>query len=44
MLSIPGYFDGDRIQFLELVDILKNQRVPITVMDEFIESSEPLIE
>ena len=37
MLAIQGYFDGMTIQPLEEVTAKPNQRVIITVMDEFIE-------
>ena len=37
MEAVAGYYDGKSIQFLERVPIRKNQRVIVTVMDEFVE-------
>lgn len=37
MLAIQGYYDGTAIQALEKIDAKPNQRVIITVMDEFVE-------
>ena len=37
MLAVQGYFDGEAIRPLEKIVALPNQRVIITVMDEFIE-------
>ena len=37
MIAIKGYFDGMHIQPLEDFAIKQNQKVIITVMDEFIE-------
>ena len=37
MLAIQGYFDGTAIQPLEKVTAKPNQRVIITIMDEFVE-------
>ncbi len=37
MLAINGYFDGAAVRPLEKIDAKPNQRVMITVMDEFIE-------
>ena len=38
MLAIAGYYDGVSIQPLEELKAQKNQRVIITIMDEFISS------
>ena len=38
MLAVQGYFDGATIQPLETLEIKPNQRVIITVMDEFVGS------
>ena len=37
MLAVHGYFDGAAVRPLEKLDAKPNQRVIITVMDEFIE-------
>ena len=37
MLAFNGYFDGAAVRPLEKLDAKPNQRVIITVMDEFIE-------
>ena len=37
MLSLHGYYDGQKIQTLEAIQAKKNQKVIITVLDEFIE-------
>ena len=37
MISLPGYFDGNTVQSFEKIDALKNQKLIITVLDEFIE-------
>lgn len=37
MLAIPGYFDGTAIRPLEKMTAKPNQRVIITVLDEFVE-------
>jgi len=37
MLAIQGYYDGTAIRTLEKIDARPNQRVIITVMDEFVE-------
>lgn len=39
MLAIQGYFDGTVIQPLEKLTAKPNQRVIITIMDEFVEPS-----
>ena len=40
MVAIQGYFDGAEIRLLEKLDAKPNQRVIITIMDEFIEPGE----
>lgn len=42
MLAVNGYFDGKSIQLLEEVHAQKNQKVIITVLDEYIEKKSPL--
>lgn len=37
MLSVQGYFDGTAIRPLEAITAKPNQRVIITIMDEFVE-------
>lgn len=37
MLALQGYYDGNAIQTLEKVQAKKNQKVIITVLDEFVE-------
>lgn len=37
MLAVQGYFDGVAIQPLEQVIAKPNQRVIITIMDEFVD-------
>lgn len=38
MLAVQGYFDGATIQPLETLVAKPNQRVIITIMDEFVEA------
>lgn len=40
MLAINGYFDGESFQPLEKISAKPNQRVIITIMDEFINPDE----
>lgn len=37
MVALKGYYDGNAIQTLERIDARKNQKVIITILDEFIE-------
>ena len=37
MLAVAGYYDGANVQFLEQAKIKKNQRVIITIMNDFVE-------
>lgn len=37
MLALQGYYDGQKIQTLETIQAKKNQKVIITVLDEFME-------
>ena len=37
MFAVQGYYDGTTIQALEKITAKPNQRVIITVMDEFVE-------
>ena len=38
MLALKGYFNGNEFVTFEKVDIKKNQKVIITVLDEYIET------
>ena len=37
MVSLNGYYDGNTVQTLEKIQAKKNQKVIITILDEFIE-------
>ena len=37
MLALKGYYDGTAVQTLEKITAKKNQKLIITVLDEFIE-------
>ena len=39
MLALQGYFDGNEIRTLEKIRARKNQKLIITILDEFIEES-----
>ena len=39
MLTLNGYYDGNTVQTLEKIQAKKNQKVIITILDEFIEES-----
>ena len=39
MLAVAGYYDGMNVQLLEKAPIKKNQRLIITVMDDFVSDS-----
>lgn len=39
MLAVQGYFDGTAIRTLEDIDAKPNQRVIITILDDFVEPS-----
>ena len=39
MLALNGYYDGSTVQTVEKIPAKKNQRVIITVLDEFIEET-----
>ena len=39
MVSLNGYYDGNTVQTLEKIQAKKNQKVIITILDEFIEES-----
>ncbi|MCM1155156.1 MAG: hypothetical protein NC314_01160 [Roseburia sp.] len=37
MLALEGYYDGENVQTLEKIHAQKNQKLIITILDEFIE-------
>ena len=37
MLALQGYYDGSSVKTLEKINAKKNQKVIITVLDEFID-------
>ena len=39
MLTLNGYYDGNTVQALEKIQAKKNQKVIITILDEFMEES-----
>ena len=39
MLALQGYFDGNEVRTLEQIHAQKNQKLIITILDEFIEES-----
>jgi hypothetical protein len=40
MYALKGYFDGEKFISLDKTTIKKNQKVIITILDEFIETTE----
>ena len=42
MLAVQGYYDGGTIKPLEKITAKPNQRVIITIMDEFVEPITPI--
>ena len=39
VLTLNGYYDGNTVQTLEKIQAKKNQKVIITILDEFMEDS-----
>ena len=39
MLALQGYYDGTMVQTLEKINAKKNQKLIITVLDEFMDES-----
>ena len=39
MITLNGYYDGNIVQTLEKIHAKKNQKVIITILDEFMEES-----
>lgn len=37
MLALEGYYDGETIRTVEKIQAKKNQKVIITILDEFVE-------
>ena len=42
MIAIEGYYDGQKIMPIEKVDLKLNQKVLITILDEFVEPEQAL--
>lgn len=42
MQAVQGYYDGTAIKLLEEIEAKPNQRVIITIMDEFVEPKKAL--
>ncbi|MCM1056397.1 MAG: hypothetical protein NC517_02160 [Firmicutes bacterium] len=39
MLALQGYYDGSEVRMLEQIRAQKNQKLIITILDEFIDES-----
>ena len=39
MLALEGYYDGNAVQTLEKIHAKKNQKLIITILDEFMEET-----
>ena len=39
MLALQGYYDGNEVRALEQIHAQKNQKLIITILDEFMEES-----
>ena len=37
MLALEGYYDGESVRTLEKINAQKNQKLIITILDEFVE-------
>lgn len=37
MIAVPAYYDGVNIKLLEVINIKRNQKIILTIMDEFVE-------
>ena len=42
MTAVQGYFDGMSVRLLEKITAKPNQRLIITVMDEFVDTTKPI--
>ena len=40
MIAVAGYYNGSHIELLEQANVKRNQRVIVTIMDEFIKPPE----
>ena len=40
MLALQGYYDGNMVRTLEKIHAKKNQKLIITVLDEFMDESD----
>lgn len=40
ILTVQGYYDGENIRLLENIPVKPNQKVMITIMDEFVEPAQ----
>ena len=41
LAAVEGYYDGESIRTLEKVNARKNQKVIITILDEYVEEERP---
>ncbi len=41
MLALEGYYDGENVKTIEKIQAQKNQKLIITILDEFIEELPP---
>lgn len=41
LAAVEGYYDGESIRTLETMNARKNQKVIITILDEYVEDKEP---
>ena len=44
LAAVEGYYDGESIRTLETMNARKNQKVIITILDEYVEDKEPSAE
>ena len=42
MTAVQGYYDGTNIRLLEDIKVKQNQKVIVTVMDEFVEAEKSI--
>ncbi len=40
MISVPAYYDGANIKPLEAINIKQNQKIILTIMDEYVDVEE----
>lgn len=41
MLALEGYYDGEAVRTVEKIQAQKNQKLIITILDEFVEELPP---